>query len=434
MRAKRAARGVFAACLMAVFLAGGCNRDTKPGPVEIVYWTGWSGHELEVLEKLVGEFNNTHPNVRVRMLTQFNSTSSYQKVRIAFAGGATPDVMSTVWGKELAAYAMRGVLTPLDDYLTASGRDVEKEYTPGIARMLRVDGHVWGLTITTNSNLIVYNKKIFREAGLDPNHPPQTTDELDRAAALCTKYDSQGRFIRYGFRPTMLRMWAYVFGGGWYDDRSGRVTANDPHNVAALKWMASYRKYDLRKMAAFQAGFGSAETPGGPFYVGQMAMWSTGEWSGEFIRRYAPGLEWGWFALPAPVNGRPNTTEASGSVFVIPAACKHKEEAWELLNWMTSPHAVTTFCSSVKNVPPLKAAGRDPAIQADPFFRFAVDLSNGQNSFGTPTTPIWPTYDRELERVEEAAMLGGKDPKALLDDLQIRMDREQSRTMAELRQ
>jgi multiple sugar transport system substrate-binding protein len=410
----------------------GCARRDANGPVEIVYWTGWSGHELTVLEKLTAEFNRTHHHIRVRMLTQFNTAGSYQKVRIAFAGGATPDVMSTVWDKELAAYALRGVLTPLDDLLRASGRDLEQEYTPGVARMLRIGGRVWGLTITTNSNLIVYNKRIFREVGLDPERPPANIKEFERAVELCTKYDAQGRFLRFGFRPNDLRLWAYVFGGAWYDERAGRVTANNPRNVAALKWLSSFRKYDLKKMAAFRSGFGSQESANGPFYVGQMAMWATGEWSGEFIRRYAPKLEWGWFAYPAPADGRVKTTSARGSIFVIPAACKRKKEAWEFLNWMTSVPAVSEFCWSIKNVPPLKAAGRDRRFQSDPFFRLAVSLSNGQNSFGPPPTPIWPTYDRELDRVEEAALLGGKDPQRLLDDLQVRMEREEQRTMAEL--
>ncbi len=416
---------------MAAFSAG-CGRPSRTGTTEIVYWTGWSGHEFEVQQRLIDEFNRTHPGIHVHMLSQFG-TSGYQKVRIAFAGGATPDVMSTVWADELAGYAMRGVLTPLDDYLRKSGRNVNREFTPGVARMLQVDGHVYGLAVTTNTNFIAYNKQIFADAGLNPDRPPRTIAELDAAAQACTKYDAQGNFIRYGFRPGGLNLWAYVFGGQWYDPVSRRVTANDPHNVAALEWMASYRKkYDIQRMEAFQTTFGSDETPSGPFFVGKVAMWSTGEWAQEFIRRYAPRLRWGWFALPAPPNGRRNCTTAGGSVFVIPAACRHKKEAWEFLNWISSPHAVKAFCLGIGNVPPLISVGKDPAFQRDPLFRFAIAIAQGRNSFGPPPIPIWPTYSREIARVEQAAMLGGEDPKRLLDDLQVRMSRELRRTLADL--
>jgi ABC-type glycerol-3-phosphate transport system substrate-binding protein len=52
----------------------GCSSARSSGPIEVVYWTGWSGHEYEIQQNLIEEFNRTHPNVRVRMLTQFSST------------------------------------------------------------------------------------------------------------------------------------------------------------------------------------------------------------------------------------------------------------------------------------------------------------------------------------------------------------------------
>src|ERR1700678_381244 len=120
--------------VMCASLSGCTHRKGSSEPTEIVYWTGWSGHELDTQQQLIAEFNKTHPRIRVRLLTQFNSEGSYQKVRIAFAGGATPDVMSTVWATDLTAYAMRDVLTPLDDSLRRSGRDIDREFTPGVAR------------------------------------------------------------------------------------------------------------------------------------------------------------------------------------------------------------------------------------------------------------------------------------------------------------
>ncbi len=413
-------------------LLPGCARKQADNVQEVVYWTGWSGHEFEIQRQLVAQFNRTHPRVRVHLLSQFGN-SGYQKVRIAFAGGATPDLMSTVWADELPSYAMRGVLTPLDDYLKRAGRDVNREYTPGVSRMLQIDGHVYALAVTTNTNFIAYNRRIFREVGLDPARPPQTIAELDEAARRCTRYDQKGNFLRYGFRPAGLNLWAYVFGGGWYDRETKRITANHPRNVAALRWLASYAKqYDLRKMDAFQSTFGSNETPSGPFFVGKMAMWATGEWAEQFVVRYAPTLDWGWFAFPAPPGGRRNCTTAGGSVFVIPAACKNKEAAWEFLNWITSPPAVATFCHGIGNVPPLIEVGQMPLFQRSPLFKFAIAIAQGQHSFGPPPLPTWPTFAREIARAEEAAVLGGKDPQQVLDDLQARMEDDLQRALRDL--
>jgi multiple sugar transport system substrate-binding protein len=411
----------------------GCGRlATGPAPKQVIYWTGWSAEEFNTQQRLVDEFNREHPGIQVQMLSQFGN-SGYQKVRIAFAGGATPDVMSTIWADELAGYAMRGVLEPLDGYLKRSGRNLERDFTPGVARMLRVRGKVYGLCATTNTSFIAYNKSIFREAGLDPYHPPTTIAELDAAARACTVYDRRGSFVRYGFRPGGLALWAYVFGGQWVDPATGHITADHPGNLAALRWLASYAKrYDLKKMQVFQSTFGSDQTANGPFFVGKVAMWSTGEWAEQFVRRYAPDLEWGWFPLPAPPGGRTACSSAGGSVFVIPAACKDKEAAWTFLDWFTRPKPVARFCSGIGNVPPVVEAGADPVFQQSALFRFAVNLSRSSNTFGPPGTPIWPTYAREIGRVEEKVMLGGGDPVALLADLQRRMTREQLDAMQDL--
>lgn len=408
-------------------LTAGCAPSpgaASDGRREIVYWTGWSGDELGEQERLIADFNRQSPRVRARVVTQFGQ-SGYQKVRIAFAGGATPDVMSTVWAEELAGYALRGVLTPLDDYLKRSGRDVDREFTPGVARMLRVGGKVYALAVTTNTTFIAYNRAIFREVGLDPENPPRTIAELDRAAQLCTQQDPRGGYTRYGFHPAGLALYAYVFGGQWYDTATGRVTADHPGNLAALEWLQSYSKnYDIRRMQAFETTFGSNETPSGPFFVGKIAMWQTGEWAQQFIRRYAPGLDWGWFPLPAPPGGRTHVTSAGGSVFVIPAACPDKEAAWEFLNWITSPGPVGQFCAAVHNVPPLIAVGRTPYFQNDPLYRFCIPIAQGQNAFGPPPIPIWPTYNREIGRVEEKVTLGGADPRQALAELQQAMEKE----------
>jgi multiple sugar transport system substrate-binding protein len=414
-------------CFVLVGCAGKHN-----GPTEITYWTGWSGYAFGIQQGLVDRFNQTHPNLHVRLISQFGN-SGYQKVRIAFAGNATPDLMSTVWADELADYAQRGVLMPLDDYLKDSGRNLDTEYVPGLRQVLKVDGKVYGMAVTTNTGFIVFNKQIFREAGLNPDRPPQTPEELFAASKACTIRRSDGGYVRYGYRPADLRTWAHVFGGDWYDPVTRRITANDPHNVAALRWMASFSQFiDPKRAEAFKATFGSEKTPSGPFFVGKIAMWQTGEWAGEYLKRYGPSVEYGYFPLPAPKAGRPNSTYVNGSVFVIPKASAHKKEAWEFLNWLTQAGPITEFSGGIGNVPPLIEAGKAPRFQNDPLFRFAVGISHGKNGFGAPGIAMWPTYGAGISRAEEKATLGGEDPQKVLDDLQRSMEKEFAETNEDL--
>lgn len=429
LKSRRAFLGGASAAAAGLLLPG-CGGDASAkGPVEIRYWTGWTGDELAVQQRLVDEFNRAHPEIRVLLLSV---AGSYQKVRIAFAGGATPDVCSAIWSDELAGYAMRGVLTPLDDLLTRSGRRTD-EFVPGIERMGRYRGKTYALAVTANTNFIVYNKQIFRESGLDAERPPQTVEELDAAAKACTRYGAGGSFIRYGYRPSGLLLWSYVFGGRWYDETADRVTANDPRNVEALRWLASYgEKYDITRMQSFESGFGGTSTPNGPFFVGKTAMWQTGEYALAHLHRYAPNLEWGWFPLPPPPGGRQNTCAAAGSVFAIPVATHHPAEAWTFLDWITQPYAVGEFCAAIANLPPLKVLGKSERFRKEPLLEFALDLAAGQNVFGPPGMPIWPRYNQEIRRIEDHAVFGRQDPQRLLDDLTFRMERDLRRAEREV--
>ncbi len=61
-------------------------------------------------------------------------------------------------------------------------------------------------------------------------------------------------------------------------------------------------------------------------------------------------------------------------MFVIQAASKHKQAAWEFLDWICSPKAVKEFCLSVGNLPPLTAVAAEPEFQRDPLLKFATVL------------------------------------------------------------
>lgn len=414
-----------AACLP-VLLITGCGRKEGRRPVEIVYWTGWSGHELELQQKLVDEFERTHPHIRVRLLSVFGS---YQKVRIAFAGGDTPDVCSAVWATELAGYAMRGALTPLDDFLAKSGRRKD-EWVPGAWEMQRYNNRTWGLLGTINANFIVYNRAEFARRNL---HPPRDLDEWIRVNKACIERNVGGGYKVYGMRPSNLVEWAYVFGGHWYEPETGKVTATHPANIRALKFLQDFaRENDIRRMENFESTFGSQQTPQGPFFTGKQLMMATGPWIEEFIRRFAPkGFDYGYFPYPAPAGGRRNCTTLNSSVFVIPAASKHKEEAWEFINWFLSPAQNVRFCSAMGNNSPLKAVAAMPEMRKEPILRFSADICGGTNAFGPPQMPVWPTYLAQIARAEDFAVHQGKDPKALLEEVQRRVEKELRRARKE---
>ena len=78
-----------------------CQRPAAAAPLEISYWTGWSGHELAIQRRLVEKFEAQHPGLKVHIMTV---AGSYEKVTLSFAAGNPPDLMSSVWTEDLRQF------------------------------------------------------------------------------------------------------------------------------------------------------------------------------------------------------------------------------------------------------------------------------------------------------------------------------------------
>src|SRR5690606_26512935 len=108
------------------------------------------------------------------------------------AGGAPPDVV-VIDGPDVASWAALGVLRPLDDLLEAHAITADQFFGP-TWRQCRYAGHTWSLPAAADPNFaLVYNKAMFRQAGLDPEKPPRTFDELIHYCDRLTHYGRDGR-------------------------------------------------------------------------------------------------------------------------------------------------------------------------------------------------------------------------------------------------
>ena len=408
--------------IAALWLAVPHRGNTVEGKVVISYWTGWTGHELEVIRRIVGEFNAQNPRIHVNVVPVPSVNGVYQKTRVALASHSTPDVCSTVWASELPEYSARGYIEPLDSYMEESGRSLD-EYLTTAAKLLQYDGKTYALSISVNTNFIVYSREILREVGWDPDNFPKTIEEMDKLADACTIRDGSGGFKRYGYRPGGLVIWARMFNGEWYDPATGEITADDPRNIAALKWISSRATpSELRKMSALDSSFGSIYSGNSPYYTGHVAFRISGEWEKRFVDTYKPGFDWGFAPLPHPTGGRSFAGPVDGSVFVIPKASKHKKEAWEFLNWFTQVYAVSEFSAGVFNLPPLRAAADMDYARKSPILSFGIKLVDSPESFTTaPPIPVWQMYHAEIIRAEEQVIIGGRDPKEALAEVDKRV-------------
>ncbi len=135
------------------------------------YWEKWTGHEGEAMLEIVERFNRAQDRITVRY---FATASIEQKAMVAIAGGNPPDVLG-LWSYSLPAYAESNALLELGDLSTTYGLD-EEHYASAIWPLLHFENRRWAAVNTCGTVALYYDRRAFRDAGLDPDRPPATIE------------------------------------------------------------------------------------------------------------------------------------------------------------------------------------------------------------------------------------------------------------------
>jgi ABC-type glycerol-3-phosphate transport system substrate-binding protein len=361
-----------AASSAAALLGAGCRpTDDRlaDGRIHLTYWEKWTGEEGEAIRKVVDDFNRSQNRIFVEYL---NMSQIDRKVIIATAGGTGPDIAG-IWSHTLTSMADNNALMPLDDLIATEpeGAAWMNRFYPSVADLMRHRGRTYGLPSMHMVSAMFWNKTMFREAGLDPERPPRTLKEFDEFNRLLTRKDPKGgRLTQVGFlssEPNFVN-WQYLnwFGGKTWDGE--KITlATDPGNLAALQWIrAKTEEVGLQEFRIFASGAAgssslSFSSPNNPFYTGKLGMTFYGVWFYSYLRRFAPGLDWGCAPWPEVVPGIKDFTYVESDILVVPRGCRHPEAAWEFLRYVTSANLAARSESELTGVEKLAWLQRRPS-------------------------------------------------------------------------
>jgi len=427
-------------CLLPLgaFVLNGCSSESKAssdGRVHISYWEKWTGFEGEAMRAVVDEFNRSQDKIFVHLLTV---SQVDQKMLLATAGGNPPDVAG-LWSFNTHVYADKGAIIPLDDLMKEAGLTRE-DYLPAYWNLSFYRGKTWALPTTPASVALHWNKDHFREAGLDPERPPRTIEELDAFAEKLTRRDENGKIIRMGFMPSEPGWWnwgwGYFFGGKLYDGK-GHITANCPENIRAFRWVQSYaKKYNVKDLQVFQSGFGNFSSPQNAFLAGKVSMELQGVWMYNFISKYAPHLKWGAAPFPHPAD-RPdlaNSTPVDIDTLVIPTGAKHPREAWEFIKFVQSHKGMELLCMGQRKHSPLSTSSPEfLKNHPHPYLHVFMDLAKSPNTFSTPKIGIWREYQDEMNNAFSNIWLCKMTPEEALANVQARMQKKLDRELRQKR-
>jgi multiple sugar transport system substrate-binding protein len=175
--------------------SGGSNEKGKIVYYAFDAWLSGTPDYDPIWQELIDDFHKDYPNIEVEF--QDDPWGSWvTNLPVRLQTGNAPDVF-LVNNPDFPLFAQGGYLMNLDPYFDEA---YFSDYFPGVLSMYQFEGKPMAIPYTTDARVLWYNEKVFEEAGLDPNDPPQTYEELLEAAKATTiDRDGDGAIDVYGF-------------------------------------------------------------------------------------------------------------------------------------------------------------------------------------------------------------------------------------------
>jgi multiple sugar transport system substrate-binding protein len=407
----------------AVFGPRGAKESTGDRIV-LDYWEKWTGHEGRAMQRIVDDFNRSQDRIVVRYLA---TSAIDQKSMIAIAGGDPPDVVG-LWNYNVPGYAESNALIPLDELAPRFGV-VPENYAAGIRPIMSYRGHLWATVNTGGTLALYYNKAIFREAGLDPDHGPRTIEEMDEFDRALTKTGAGGKIERVGFLHTepgwWSWIWGYSFGGRLYDETTEQSLVDSPRNIAAYEWVqSSTRRLGVEPLKRLRSTFGNYDSPLNAFLDGKVAMEVQGPWLANVINAFKPGLDYGVAPFPVAADLYDPAAPVAlidTDILVIPRGAPHPEASMEFIAY-TQRQDNVEFLSTVhcKNSPLAVSSPQFLAHHPNRGVRVHDALAKSPRSYLCPRTRTWLQFKEEFDAAAENIWALDVPAEQALHALQVR--------------
>ncbi|MBI5956818.1 MAG: ABC transporter substrate-binding protein [Chloroflexi bacterium] len=386
-------------------------KPAAPKPKVVVQmWYYVPGKQAEHVEKMAANFTKEFPHIEVQMLV-VPAVDLSTKLATAVAAGTPPDI-PFMGGTVLCNQMMDAEkLVPLDKFRPDLAT---LDWLEPLKKSLVREGHMYAVPVHSGTLGVYYNRERYKEAGLDPDKPPATWDDLVRYAKAIAKPDKAiwGHYIVT--KPTWHSgaTWiAYLWqaGGEWLSPDESEVAFNSAAGVEALQFYVDLvHKHKVTPLKSIDGVIAGTDFETGN--VGHITLYT------DWLARLA-ALKFRAGTAKLPRHKVEVTILGSNSIAMFKDA-KHKEEAWTFLDWLMKPANAIEFVKGLGNLPTRHSIRESPAFkevlkenpllapfaEAQPTARLAYDGPGGVEMFQQAALGI------------EVAVFGQKTPKQALDE------------------
>ena len=323
------------------------------------------GGDIVVQNRLIEEWEAKNPGFDVDV--EYVPWGQCQSKSLTLAQAGDPPAIAYMGSRTLKQLAESELIIPV-----AMTDEERATYAPPILGTITANGEQWGLPRAFSTKALFWNKDLFEQAGLDPETPPATWDELYAAArAVSENTDASGIGLAAAdFDNTMHQFLNYLYSnGGAVIDENGEVVFNSPQTVEAMEFYGRLAGVSQPGPTAYdRAGLRPL------FQEKQIAMIISGPWE----RTHMPDdVEWGVAPIPAGPSGTNSTLLITDSLAIFKGSGV-EDAALSLGKWLANPDNQMEF-ELGEGLTPLRDHPRVATlIEEDPTWApFLASVENG---------------------------------------------------------
>ena len=410
-----------------LLLFSGCGKKTAGGAdkVTITFWHSCVSSTVPALNELIAKFQEEHPTIEVKAQYVPTGDALIQKLVTAVQSKTAPDI-SWIHANFLQDLVQADAIYKMDEFVSGPDSLPKSDLNdvfPALLQEAKWRGTLYSLPMEATNLGLLCNRELFRNAGLDPDRPPTTWEELRQLARKLTiDRDRDGKYEQVGFfvpifpasgplSDWMVWQWyPFLFqaGGNVINPAQSRVLFNSEAGVKALTlWRDIYNDLNLSSFTIdYEVAFASK----------RLAMTLDGPWN---LPRWKQLKDLDWGIAPLPAGPAKRATIVGGEYLAIFKQSKYPKEAWTFVKWMLRPDVQVMWSMKSGYLPVRKGVTsikeyRD-FLQSYPGMRTYVE----QLEVGQAPSPIdyhGLKISRNIAEALERATLGKMDPKKALDE------------------
>lgn len=397
MRRGIAATAVVASLALAATACGGSDDDggKASGPVTITWWdTSNATNEAPTYKALVKDFEKANPDIKVKYVNVPFDQAQNKFDTAAGASGA-PDVLRAEVGWT-PAFAKKSYLLPLDGTDALAEKD---KFQASLVKQAQFDGKTYGVPLVTDTLALVYNKALFKKAGI--TEAPTTWAELKADAAKVK--DKTGADGYWGSAAGYYAQ-PFLFGEGTdtVDATGKKITIGSAEAKKGLTaWQGLFDGKGLHKADATADAYAHIQDA---FVTGKVASIIQGPWE---ITNFYKGSAFkdkanlGIATVPAGSAGKAGAPTGGHNLSVYAGSDKaHQSASLTFVKWMTS--AKTQEQIALKNSTlPTRSDAYTAKVTADPGIAgYQKVLTAAQPRPELPEySSLWTPMDQELPKI-----------------------------------